>query len=79
MGGYNIDCHMGVLLSRLCRPKARNKTSGDALTKASTTPFRRPAGDIAGASAMKTLTLSFNRGCVESAAKAWAVPWENPM
>ncbi len=62
IGGYKIDCHIVAELSILRRPKARNKTSGEAFTKASTTPLRRPAGDMAGASAMKTSTWSFRVG-----------------
>lgn len=62
IGGYRIDCHIVAELSILRRPKARNKTSGDAFTRASTTPFRRPAGDIAGARAMKTSTWSLSVG-----------------
>jgi len=42
-------------------------------------PLERPAGDIAGARAIKTLTCSLSFGCTARVAKAWAVPWENPM
>lgn len=45
----------------------------------STTPLRSPAGDMAGARAMKTLTFSFSFGCIESVANACAVPWEKPI
>lgn len=51
-------------------PNARNMTSGEAFIKESTTPLCKPAGDIAGASAMNTSILSFNWGCVESVANA---------
>lgn len=54
----------------LRRPKAKKRTSGEALTKALTTPFRRPAGDMAGAKAMKTSTLSLRVGWMDSVAKA---------
>lgn len=70
IGGYKIDCHMVAELSMLRRPKAKKRTSGEALTKASTTPFRRPAGDMAGAKAMKTSTLSLRVGWMDSVAKA---------
>ena len=62
MGGYRIDCHMVAELNRLRRPNARNRTSGEALTRESTTPFLNPAGDMAGAKAMKTSTFSFKVG-----------------
>ena len=62
IGGYKIDCHMVAELSMLRRPKARKRTSGDALTKESTMPLRSPAGDIAGAKAMKTSILSLRVG-----------------
>ena len=58
----------------LRRPKAKNITSGEALTRASTKPLLRPEGAIAGARAMKTSTLSLRSGCIASAAKACAVP-----
>ena len=58
----------------LFRPKARNMTSGEALVKALTIPLCRPGGDIAGAKAIKTSTLSLSVGWMESVAKAWAVP-----
>lgn len=79
IGGYMIDCHIVVELRMERRPKRRNRTSGEAFISESTTPFLNPAGDIAGASAMNTLTLSFNFGCIDSVAKACAVPCENPM
>ncbi len=74
IGGYRIDCHIVAELRMLRRPKARKRTSGEALTSASTTPFCRPDGAIAGARPMNTLTLSFNFGWVDSEANAWAVP-----
>ena len=55
-GGYKIDCHIVAELRIERRPKRRYKTCGDALTSASTMPLESPAGDMAGASAMKTLT-----------------------
>ena len=61
------------------RPNARNSTSGEALTNESTIPLFRPAGDIAGARAMNTSTLSLSVGWMESVAKACAVPCEKPM
>ena len=62
IGGYKIDCHIVDELRRLRRPKARKRTSGEAFTSESTTPFCKPVGDIAGANAMNTSTLSFNAG-----------------
>lgn len=79
MGGYRMDCHIVVELKIERRPNRRNKTCGDAFISESTTPFLKPAGDIAGARAMNTLTLSFSFGCIESVAKACAVPCENPI
>lgn len=79
MGGYRIDCHIVVELKIDRRPKSRKSTCGDALTSASTTPLNSPAGDMAGANAMKTLTLSLSFGWIASAAKACAVPCENPI
>ena len=70
IGGYRIDCHMTVELRMLLRPKARNITSGEALINASTTLLCKPAGDMAGARAMKTSTLSFSMGWTDRAAKA---------
>jgi hypothetical protein len=61
------------------RPKRRKRTCGEALTRASTTLLESPAGDMAGARAMKTLTWSFSLGWIARLAKAWAVPWEKPM
>ena len=74
-----MDCHIVAELRMERRPKRRKRTCGEALTSASTMPFERPAGDMAGARAMKTLTWSFSLGCTAKVAKAWAVPWENPM
>lgn len=79
MGGYKMDCHIVVELSIERRPKRRNRTCGEAFMSESTMPFLKPAGDMAGARPMKTLTLSFSFGCIESVAKACAVPCENPM
>ena len=62
IGGYRIDCHMVAELRMLLRPKARKRTSGEAFINESTIPFRSPAGDIAGARAMKTSTLSLRVG-----------------
>ena len=62
IGGYKIDCHMVAELNMLLRPKARKRTSGEALIKESTMPFRSPAGDIAGAKAIKTSILSLRVG-----------------
>jgi len=39
----------------------------------------RPLGDMAGASAIKTSTLSLRVGWIERVAKACAVPCEKPM
>ena len=61
------------------RPKARKSTSGLVLTNASTMPLLSPAGDIAGAKAMNRLTFSLRPGCIESVAKACAVPWLKPI
>ena len=62
MGGYKRACHIVALVRIALRPKARKRTSGDALTKESTIPDVRPGGDIAGARAMKTSTLSLRVG-----------------
>lgn len=79
IAGYKRACHIVVLLKIAFRPKARNKTSGDALINELTMPDARPGGAIAGARAMNTSTFSFKLGWIESVANAWAVPWENPM
>ena len=65
-----MACHMVAELRMLRRPNVRNNTSGDALIRASTTPLWRPAGDIAGARAMNTSTLSFRVGWIDKVAKA---------
>ena len=78
IGGYKIDCHIVAEESMLLRPNARKSTSGEAFINASTTLCRSPAGDIAGARATKTSTLSFRVGWMDNVAKAWAVPWEKP-
>ena len=62
----------------LLLPNARKITSGEALTRASTMPLDSPAGDIAGASAIKTSTLSLRVGCIDKVANACAVPCEKP-
>ena len=62
MGGYKRACHIVALVRIALRPKARKSTSGDALTRESTIPDVRPGGDIAGARAMKTSTLSLRVG-----------------
>lgn len=74
IAGYKIACHMVVLLRMALRPKARNRTSGDALMKELTMPDASPGGAMAGANAMKTSTLSFRLGCIDRVAKACAVP-----
>ena len=70
IGGYRIDCHMVAELRMLRRPNARNNTSGEAFINASTTPFCKPEGAMAGARPMKTLTFAFNFGCIEREANA---------
>ena len=55
-GGYNKVSHMVAELRMDRLPNMRNRTDGDALTSESTTPLERPAGAIAGARPMKTLT-----------------------
>ncbi len=79
MGGYRMDCHMVADGRMVFRPNARYKMSGDAFTKASTMPDATPFGDMAGASAMKTSTFSFNVGWMDKVANACAVPCEKPM
>lgn len=78
IGGYRIACHMVAELSKLRRPNKRNSTSGEVFIKESTIPVVRPGGDIAGARATNTSTLSFNVGWIERVANACAVPCENP-
>lgn len=51
----------------------------DDFINPSTIGAARPAGLIAGASAMNTFTFWLSWGCMLSAAKACAVPWLNPM
>ena len=70
IGGYSIDCHIVAELSMLLRPKARKRTSGEAFINESTIPFRSPAGDMAGARAIKTSILSFSVGWIDKVAKA---------
>lgn len=74
-----MDCHIVAELRMDRRPKRRNRTCGEALIRASTIPLERPAGDMAGAKAMKTLTCWFSLGWIARVAKACAVPWEKPM
>jgi hypothetical protein len=74
MGGYKMACHMVAELSKLRRPNNRNRTSGEVFIKESTVPVVRPGGDMAGASAMNTSTLSLSVGWIERVAKACAVP-----
>ena len=62
IGGYNIDCQKVAEDKIDFLPNARKRTSGEALTKESTMPLLRPAGDMAGARAMKRLTFSFRGG-----------------
>ena len=70
MGGYSMFCHIVADDKIDLRPKARKRRSGLVLTKASTIPLLRPAGDIAGAKAMKRLILSLRSGCMANVAKA---------
>jgi hypothetical protein len=79
MGGYKMDCHIVADPRIARRPKARNKMSGEALTNESTIEELRPPGDMAGARAMKTSTLSLSVGWMDRVANAWAVPWLKPM
>lgn len=51
-----MDCHMVAELRIERLPNSRYSTCGDALTSASTMPLDKPAGDMAGARAIKTLT-----------------------
>lgn len=70
MPGYSNACHIVVLPRIAFLPKAKNKTSGDALMNELTTPDARPGGAIAGARAIKTSTFSFRLGWIDSVAKA---------
>jgi hypothetical protein len=74
IGGYKMACHIVAELSKLRRPNRRNNTSGDVFMKESTVLVVRPGGDMAGASAMNTSTLSLSIGWIERVAKACAVP-----
>jgi hypothetical protein len=56
MGGYKMVSHMVAELRIERRPNRRNKTEGDAVTSTSTIPLDKPAGAMAGARAIKTLT-----------------------
>lgn len=51
-----MDSHKGAEARMPLRPNIRKRTCGDALINASAMPLARPGGDMAGASAMKTLT-----------------------
>lgn len=79
IGGYRMLCHVVAELRMDRRPKRRKRTCGEALIRASTIPFFNPGTDIAGASAIKTLTCSFNLGLTAKLAKACVVPWEKPI
>ena len=70
IGGYRMDCHMVAELRMLLRPKARKMTSGEAFINESTTLLYKPEGDMAGARAMKTSTLSLSVGWIDRVAKA---------
>ena len=78
-GGYNRVSHIVAELRIDRRPNSKKRTCGDAFIRASTIPFDNPAGAMAGARAMKTLTCAFSLGWIASVAKACAVPWEKPI
>ena len=80
-----MDCHMAVEVNNALRPNRRKTIAGEAFMNASTIGLERPSvsttvkllspfGLMAGARAMNTLTLRFNWGWIDKAAKAWAVP-----
>ena len=52
-----MDCHIVAEERMDFLPNVRKRTSGLALTRESTMPLFKPAGDMAGARAMKTLTF----------------------
>jgi hypothetical protein len=52
------------------RPNNKNRTEGDAVTSASTIPLDKPAGAIAGARAIKTLTWLLSLGWMAKLANA---------
>lgn len=69
---------MRAVLEKNISKRKINQTY-EAFINQSTMGAARPAGLIAGARAMKTLTFSFSSGCILRAAKACAVPWLKPM
>lgn len=69
-GGYMSFSHMVAELRMDRLPNMRYRTDGEALTRESTTPFDSPAGAMAGARAMKTLTWWFNLGWMARVANA---------
>lgn len=71
--------HMVAELRIARRPKSRKRTEGDDLIRASTTLLESPAGDMAGARAINTLTCWLSLGLTAKLAKACAVPCEKPM
>ena len=90
-----MDCHIAADERIDFRPKKRNNKVGlklsvnfsqyrrstayEAFMSPSTNGAASPGGLMAGANAMKTLTFSLSPGWMLSAAKAWAVPWLNPI
>jgi len=62
MGGYKIDCHIVAEDRMDLRPKNKNMSVGEDFIKPSTMEAARPAGESAGARAIKTLIFSFNWG-----------------
>lgn len=69
-GGYMSVSHMVAELRIDRLPNMRYRTDGEALTRESTTPFDSPAGAMAGARAMKTLTWWFSLGWMARVANA---------
>ena len=61
------------------RPNMRYRTEGEAFMRESTMPLERPAGAIAGARPIKTLTWWLSLGWMARVANACAVPCEKPM
>lgn len=70
MGGYKIVSHIVAELRMERRPNNKNRTEGDAVTSASTIPLDKPAGAIAGARAIKTLTWLLSLGWMAKLANA---------
>lgn len=70
MAGYSSASHIVVLLKMALRPKAKKRTSGDALIRELTTPRDKFGGDIAGARAMNMSIWSFSCGWMDNVAKA---------